>query len=151
MTNRTLIALVAMLVAVPAIACDLKVESAWIREAHGSATALAGFARLSNVGKKPLKFKRVTASNFGAIETHESITENGIAKMRPISIQIPVGGVVEFAPGGKHFMLLRPKAVPNKGDVVTLKIKDATGCVTKAAFVVGSAPPVAESAAMKHE
>ena len=37
---------------------------------------------------------------------HESISEGGVMKMKPIdSVDIPSKGKVAFAPGGKHLMI----------------------------------------------
>lgn len=122
-----------------ALACDLKVDSAWIREAPSTAKALAGYALLSNVGSKPVTVVSGSSSAFAKVEMHETVTENGIAKMRPIEkLEIPAKGKIEFAPSGKHFMLLEPKAALKNGDVVSVSLKDATGCQTTVQFKVGA-------------
>ena len=128
--------------------CDLKVESAWIREAPPNAMVLAGYAKLKNTGKAALKIDSISSPAFGAVESHESFTENGLAKMRPVSVDIPAGGTVEFAVGGKHFMLMQPKAPLKKGDVAILNIKDATGCVSAVPFKVGA--PTTDANAHDH-
>jgi periplasmic copper chaperone A len=128
-------------------ACDLKVDSAWIREAPPNAMALAGYAKLGNTGAAALKIQTISSPAFASIETHESFTENGLAKMRPIAVEISAKGAVEFAAGGKHFMLMGPKQPLKKGDVVTVKISDATGCITSVPFKVGAMP---ESQAHDH-
>lgn len=121
------------------LACDLKVDSAWIREAPSTAKALAGYALLSNVGSKPVNVVSSSSSAFAKVEMHETVTENGIAKMRPIKkLEIPAKGKVEFAPSGKHFMLLEPKAALKNGNVVSVSLKDATGCQTTVQFKVGA-------------
>lgn len=133
-------------------ACDLKVEGAWIREAPPNAIAMAGYVRLSNTGTKALRIQSVASAAFGAVETHESITENGMARMRPLVVEIPVNGSVEFAMGGKHFMLMNPKQPLKKGDVVTLTITEAGGCVSTVPFKVGaSAVDAHDHSKMKHE
>ena len=132
------------------MACDLKVESAWIREAPGNATALAGYAVLSNNGNKVLAVASVQSAAFSKVELHESLTENGIAKMRAIDkLEIAPGGKVEFAPGGKHFMMMNPKAGLRSGDAVKVKIKDATGCESVVSFKVSSGA-VSATDAMDH-
>lgn len=129
-----------------AIACDLKVASAWIRTAPGNATTLAGYAVLSNAGSKTLSVASAQSAAFAKVEMHESLTENGISKMRPIEkLELTAGVKVEFAPAGKHFMLINPKAALRSGDVVAIKIKDSTGCETTASFKVsGGASAAAE-------
>lgn len=140
---KTILCLGAMLLASTlvqsrSIACDLKVDSAWIRVAPGNASVLAGYAVLSNVGSKPLGVVSAQSAAFAKVEMHESLTENGIAKMRPVKgLVIPAGGKQLFAPGGKHFMLIDPKATLRSGDVVAVKLKDSTGCETAVDFKVG--------------
>lgn len=136
--------------AVPAMACDLKVDSAWIRAAPSNATTLAGYAVLRNVGSKTISVVSAQSAAFGKVEMHESLTEDGVTKMRPIDkLDFAAGGKLEFAPSGKHFMLINPKSALRSGDVVTIKIKDATGCETAASFKVSSAAP-AEADTMDH-
>lgn len=136
----------AMLTA-PALACDLKVESAWIRTAPSNATTLAGYAVLRNVGSKTLSVISAQSAAFAKVEMHESLTEDGVAKMRPIDkLDFAAGGKLEFAPSGKHFMLINPKAALRSGDVVAIKIKDSTGCETTASFKVSGAAPAATGA-----
>ncbi len=146
--------------ATAALACDLQVESAWIREAPPNATALAGYAKLANSGTSVLKIQSFASATFGLVEAHESLTENGIAKMRPTTVEIPAKGTLEFTAGGKHFMLMNPKQPLKQGDVVTLTMTDTTGCVTSVPFKVSAAqqadqPPMDHShmdhSAMKHE
>ena len=130
-------------------ACDLQVESAWIREAPPNAMALAGYARLSNVGTSVLKIRSFVSTAFGSVEAHESLTENGVAKMRPTAIEIAAKGMIEFSAGGKHFMLMNPKQPLKQGDLVTINMTDAAGCVTSVPFKVSAAPQF-ESSSMDH-
>lgn len=131
-----------MLSTLSALACDLKVESAWIRLAPGNATVLAGYAALSNGGGRPVTVVSAQSTAFARVEMHESLTENGIAKMRPINeLNIAAGGKQLFEPGGKHFMLINPKAALRSGDVVIVKLKDSTGCETAVDFKVGGMAP----------
>lgn len=133
-----------VVVTTASLACDLKVESAWIREAPSTATALAGYAVLSNTGGKPLSVTSMQSAAFGRVELHETIIENGMAKMRAIDkLDIAPGAKVEFAPGGKHFMLIDPRSGLRSGDDVAIKIKDATGCETTVQFKVGKATATA--------
>jgi copper(I)-binding protein len=84
------------------------------------------------------------------VELHESLTENGVAKMRAIDkLQIAANDKVEFTPAGKHLMLINPKAGLRSGDVVAIKIKDSSGCQTTAQFKVSSGAATA-SGAMDH-
>ena len=129
--------LVLSLLAGNAMACDLKVESAWIREAPSNATSLAGYAVLSNGGARSITIVSAQSAAFSSVEMHESLTENGMAKMRGIDkLEIAAKAKVEFAPSGKHFMMINPKPGLRSGDAVAVKIKDASGCDTTAQFKV---------------
>jgi copper(I)-binding protein len=146
---RNLMVITSTLLAGSAVACDLKVESAWIREAPSNATALAGYATLSNVGSKPVLVASIQSAAFAEVQPHESITENGLAKMRAIDkLVIGPGTKVEFAPGGKHFMMMNPKSALHSGDAVVVKLKDGSGCETTASFKVSRGAPLA--ATMDH-
>ena len=130
---------VGVLAAMPLLACDLKVESAWIREAPATAGSLAGYAVLSNAGGKALSVVGAQSAAFAQVQMHESLTENGVAKMRELGrLEIAPGAKVEFAPGGKHFMLINPKPGLKAGDAVAVKLKDSNGCETTVQFKVGS-------------
>jgi copper(I)-binding protein len=142
------------------LACDLKIESAWIRPAPSNAVALAGYALLTNTGSAPLSVVSAQSAAFAKVELHESLMENGIAKMRAMDkLEIASGGKVQFAPGGKHFMLISPKAALRIGDMVVVKVKDAAGCEVTANFKVGDDQaaakgdmphPSADHSSMKH-
>ena len=124
------------------MACDLKVESAWIRETPSTAKSLAGYAVLSNSAGKTLTVVSASSAAFAKVEMHETITENGIAKMRAIEkLVIPANSKVEFAPSGKHFMLIEPSSTLKSGDVVSVIFKDATSCQTTVKFKVTAARP----------
>jgi copper(I)-binding protein len=117
--------------------CDLKIENAWIREAPSVATTLAGYAQLINTGKQKLSLASVQSAAFADIQMHESIIENGVAKMPEIPvIELAPGEKVSFAPGGKHFMLINPKPGLRAGENVQIKITDSQKCVTTAAFKI---------------
>ena len=125
-------------------ACDLKVESAWIREAPSNATSLAGYAVLSNAGSKGLSVVSASSAAFGRVEMHETLMENGIAKMRALDkLEIAAGGKVEFVPGGKHFMLINPRPGLRSGDAVAIKFKDSSGCESTIQFQVSAAAAAA--------
>lgn len=137
---RGLAVVVALVASVPVIACDLQVEGAWIREPPGNSPVLAGYARLHNTGQGVLRVRSLESADFASVMAHESTYQNGMEMMRPVDIAIAARGRIEFAPGGKHFMLMNPKRALKAGDAVTVAITDATGCVTSASFVVRKAP-----------
>ena len=71
----------------------------------------AGYLSLTNNTREAMNITEVTSPDFGSVEIHESILQDGIAKMRRISsLTIPASSTVKLNPGGKHLMLMRPSA-----------------------------------------
>ncbi len=69
----------------------------------------AGYLTLTNNTEDPIKITKVTSPQYDAVQMHESVVENGIAKMRPLdSVTVPAHGSVTFEPGARHLMLMRP-------------------------------------------
>ncbi|MBT2185777.1 copper chaperone PCu(A)C [Sphingobium nicotianae] len=57
-------------------------------------------------GGDPVVLRGVTTDEAVRLEIHESMTQGGMASMKPVdSVDIPAGKTVKFAPGGKHIML----------------------------------------------
>jgi copper(I)-binding protein len=138
----TLVGAAACLTGVAANACDLKVESAWIRTAPPAATTLAGYARLINTGTGTLKITDTTSPSVQMAMLHETAIVNGVAQMRMLdSLSIPPGAQVVLAPGGKHLMLMGLTSVPRSGEHLTIVFTDSTGCATSAQFAVQASAP----------
>lgn len=69
----------------------------------------AGYLTLANNSTQAITITRVMSSEFRAVKMHESVIENGVARMYPLpEVTLPAGETVMFEPGGKHLMLLRP-------------------------------------------
>jgi len=93
----------------------------------------AAYLSLANNSDEMISISRVTSPEFGSVEMHESLLENGIAKMRRIEeLTIPAHSSVLFERGGKHLMLMRPSGTPNtvslsfySGDTLLLSVSAA--------------------------
>jgi copper(I)-binding protein len=121
---RAVVGIIALLAAgcSSALACDIRVEAAWIREPPPNAATLAGFATLVN---------GVSAESTaaGMVMLHETMMHGDMAMMRDVpELLVPAGGKVELAPGGKHLMLMRMKVALKAGDHVTITLIDDSGC-----------------------
>ena len=69
----------------------------------------AAYLTLTNNTTQTITITRVTSPNFEAVEMHESVLEDGMARMYALGdVTILAGASVRFEPGGKHLMLLRP-------------------------------------------
>jgi len=120
----------------------LVVEHAWVRAAPPSAMMLAGYATLRNGGDAPLTVTGADSADFDDVQLHQSLMENGVERMRPTGkIELAPGKSVEFAPGGKHFMLIRPKRELRTGEKVKIHISTNQGEGATAQFVVRDDAP----------
>jgi copper(I)-binding protein len=129
-----------MLCAFPVSACDLKVTGAWIREAPPGLMTLAGYARLTNTSNLPIQIVHIQSAQFTDVQMHETVVMQGVASMHAIAtLDIAAYQAIEFAPGGKHFMLMGAAMTLKKGDSAVLKFKDQRGCTAQARFVVRAA------------
>lgn len=79
----------------------------------------AAYLTLSNNTAQPIAITRVESPDFESVEMHESVLEQGIARMYPIGeLTILSHTTVAFERGGRHLMLMRPIGDP---DLVTLE------------------------------
>jgi copper(I)-binding protein len=85
----------------------LEIGHPWARETPVSATTGAGYMTVKNTGTEADRLVAVETSGAAKAEIHQSINENGVAKMRPVAaIEVPAGGSVELKSGGYHLMLI---------------------------------------------
>lgn len=69
----------------------------------------AGYLTLRNDSRQEITIDRVTSPQFGRVEMHETVIEDGVSRMQALpALVLPAGAAVEFKPGGKHLMLMRP-------------------------------------------
>jgi len=113
------------------------VEQGWIRAAPPAALMLAGYAILRNAGDAPVTVTGANSADFGEVSLHRSVEENGIERMLPLGrFDIAPGASVEFAPGGRHFMLMHPKRDLKIGDRVKIHIDTESGDGATAEFTL---------------
>lgn len=104
------------------------VFDAWIRAAPPGASMLAGYATLRNTGDAPISILTVQSHDFRMTSLHETAVEDGVARMREMHrLQIPAGGEVQLAPGGKHLMFMHPRREIAVGEQVGVTFLMADG------------------------
>lgn len=87
----------------------------------------AGYLSLTNNTSEVVRITRVVSEQYQSVELHESIVQDGVARMRSLpELSIAPGETVTLAPGGKHLMLMRPKAAVEN---VTLQFLNEDGPV----------------------
>lgn len=95
----------------------------------------AGYLEIRNNSKEPLAITRVASPQYGKVELHESIIEDGIARMRPLdALDIAPGQATRLERGGKHLMLMAPVADPEQvtlnfyaGDLLIVSVEARVG------------------------
>lgn len=129
----------ASLAAAPA--CRPVLEEGWIRAAPPGATALAGYGRLRNGCSRAFVLSDVRAKDFAMAMIHETRVQNGVSRMRHAGrLAVPVGGVLELAPGGTHMMLMHPRRNLKEGDRVRVELVLSDGLSIPAELEVRRAP-----------
>lgn len=91
----------------------------------------AGYLSLTNNTNERVSLTNVSSPEFGSVEIHETLLEDGVAKMRRISeLSIPARTTVTLERGGKHLMLMRPTSAASEiklsfhsGDTVLLSVQ----------------------------
>ena len=69
----------------------------------------AGYVSFANNTDEAIRISHVTSPEFESVEMHESLLENGVARMRRLeNLTIPASSSVSLQRGGKHLMLMRP-------------------------------------------
>jgi hypothetical protein len=109
-------------------AAPLEFENARIPEAPPGARAMAAYMKVINSDKQTRSITEISSNEFGKVEMHQSIVENGVARMQAMeTLQIPAQGSIELAPGGMHLMLLEPKKHYMAGELIVLYLTESDG------------------------
>lgn len=68
----------------------------------------AGYFTLTNHTAHTIVITEVRSPQFGSVQMHESVVEDGIARMVELGdLTLAANSSVEFLPGGKHLMLMQ--------------------------------------------
>lgn len=139
--RRLLLPLLLALPALPAAACELKLEDAWVRPAPPTAKVVAGFGRITNPGTVDAELASLSSPAFGRVELHEMKMVDGVMQMRPIEgLKLGPGESIALAPGGNHFMLFDPVAPLAEGAKVELTMTLACDTEIKTELPVAKGP-----------
>lgn len=94
----------------------LEISHPWARETPPSAKVGAGYFKVKNTGTEADRLIAVETEGAEKVEIHESINENGVAKMRQVqTVEIPAGAETALKPGGYHLMLVNLKEALAEG------------------------------------
>lgn len=102
---------------------SLTVENAWIAEAPPVSKVMVAYMTIKNTGPKAIEIVRAESDLYSSIEFHETIHEDGMARMvRHESLNISANNKLELKRGGPHFMLFNPTKQLKAGDTVKIKL-----------------------------
>lgn len=131
----------AMMFVVASAQAAPSVQAAWSRPASQGATG-AGFMVLVNSGAKPDALIAIESTAARQVQIHQSSVSGGMASMKMVmSVPIPAGGRVSFAPGGYHLMFLGLAKAQTVGNSLPATLRFASGARIKAVFAVGLKAP----------
>ena len=129
MMKKALLAITLILLSAPCFSAGkLSLKDAWVREAPPMARNLAGYAQVRNIGSDTLTIVSISSPMFEKIEMHVTTFKEGMMRMEEVkTLKLSIGESVDFEPGGKHFMLIKPKQRIVAGLMVPIKVKLASG------------------------
>lgn len=110
-----------------AITGALMVQDAMMRAVPVAGGNGAIYFTLINSGTEADRLVGVESDVAATADLHESIQENDILRMepRPDGFEIPAGGRVELAPGGKHVMLVNLEQPLTEGETIAVTLRFA--------------------------
>ena len=120
----------------PAAAPVMTVSGAFARPSPNEGGTGGAFMTITNNSGAADRLLGATTPAAKMVEIHETIDDNGVMKMRPVTggFEIPAGGKLELLPGGKHIMLMGLTTPLKEGDEVevTLTFEKAGAITVKA-------------------
>ena len=103
--------LVALLAACSGEQAPLTADSVDVRLPRPGTNMGVAYLTIENTTAEAITITSVSSPQFDAVEMHETNMTEGVSRMRKLdSVTIPAKGSVAFERGGKHLMLMRPRA-----------------------------------------
>ena len=102
----------------------IEVSGVWGRPSPMTAGNGAAYMVISNVGSEDDKVIAAYSDVAETTELHDMTMEDDVMKMFHVdSYDVPAGGAVELAPGGKHVMFIGLYDQLTIGQVVTIELE----------------------------
>lgn len=104
------------------VVSDVRVEQCWVRLLPPHIPS-AGYFVIHNDQDQPLTLLAGFTPSFDEVMLHETIEEEGMAKMvMADKIHVPAKGSLVFKPGGLHAMYEKPTQDIKVGDTMTMTL-----------------------------
>lgn len=103
----------------------VQVKDAWIRTPPPGAPTAAAYATITNRGIASDRLTGAYTSAAASVGLHETTTQGGVMRMRPLPGGLPVSGTgtVKLAPNGRHLMLTGLKRALKAGQHVRMVLQ----------------------------
>ena len=109
-------------------AADVEVSQAWARATAPGQETGGIFLTIRNRGGTDDRLLGGSSPAAQSVEIHAMAMDGSVMRMRrQESVDIPVGGSVELAPGGTHLMLVGLKAPLNQGKSIPVSLEFENG------------------------
>lgn len=97
----------------------LQIASPWARATPKGSTVTAGYLTITNKGTETDRLVGGSAEMAARLEVHETVTEDGVGRMRQVkNLEIKPGQTIELKPGGMHVMLVGLKKPISQGQTI---------------------------------
>lgn len=135
---------------------DLKIHHPWTRATAPKAAAAAGYVTITNHGTVADTLTAATMDGAGHTMLHQTVRENGIAKMHHLGsgITIKPGQTVKLEPGSFHIMAMKLSQAYTEGQMVSGTLTFAKAGTVPVSFKVhamGAQAPKAEAYEAHHD
>ncbi len=101
---------------------DVMLKAPWARVTLPGRPG-AAYVHVHNMGKEADKIISASSPNAERVELHTHTMKDGVMKMQQVEfVEVPANAMVDFEPGGLHFMIFGLKEIPKPGDMLPLTI-----------------------------
>ena len=133
---RKMVTVTILWMAASAAQAQITVHEAWARATPPGAKIAAGYLVVRNAGPAD-HLVSVTSPAAERVETHVTVTEGGIARMREVKgYDVPANGMLALKAGGSHLMFVNIKAPLKEGASVPATLKFQRAGEVKVQFAV---------------
>lgn len=114
--------------AVSAMAAEVVIKDAWLRESIPGTENGAGYLTLTNTGTESVTLVGASTEAARATEVHQHILRDGMMRMKRVpELTIEPNQSVVFQPGGYHLMLFGVKNAFRVGDSIEFTLQFSDG------------------------
>lgn len=111
---------------------NIRVEDAYSREMPPTASNIAVYLTIRNVGSHGVSLESISSDAADAVMIHRSAMDNGMMTMEHLpELYIPPRENVDLAPGGIHIMLMGLRQPLRAGDLIRMHLNFSNGVVLR--------------------